>query len=215
MKKLKCSLLAAALASAMFATNVLAEAGISYSSTGKPADVTAQVNFKITIPQILILRVGDWESTVNTVEWNYAFGTTLADPSVNVDASVDHWDKTGSPSALAASADDEAETDKAGDGVLRVAVFGNTGADLTLTANSTNFTPATPSQPNLSEITAANTGNVPHPILKDSGLSDAQTLSNTNGIVREIDTWAYTYTPTNIPVGGTYNASVVYTLASL
>lgn len=217
MKKLKLTLLVSSLALSMLSGNVLGEAGISYNSSGDPADVTAQVKFKITIPKIMILRVGDWAGSVNTVEWNYAFGTSLSDPSANVDATADHWNKTGSPSSLAATSDDESETDKAGDGILKVAAFGNTGADLSLSATSTDFTSTTASgnQPHLSEITAANTGNITHPTLVNSGQSAAVTLANANGVVREFDTWAYTYTPASVPAGGVYTASVVYTLATL
>lgn len=218
MKKNKTLLASSVFALAMLSGNAVGDAGISYTTAGKPDNVNAQVDFEIIVPQVLILRVGDWKDQVNSVVWNYAFGITgLADPTSDAAADQNHWSNTGAPSALAASSDDESESDAAGNGILKVAAFGNTGANLTLTSDSTAFssTTATGAQPKLSEITAAHTGNITHPTLADTGAGSTETLTHTDGIVREEDTWAYTYTPTNTPVGGTYNASVIYTLATL
>lgn len=215
----KISLLAASLSLALSAGSAMGEANLSHTTDGtNPAAVTAQVNFKVKIPKIMILRVGDWSTTQNTVEWDYAFGiTNVADRA----AVKDDWDQIGADdSNVAATGDDEANADKAADGKLNVAAFGNIGGNLLLKATSTDFTATNGgggNQPHLSEITATDTGNITHPNLVNSGDSASVTLTATGGIVRETDVWSYQYTPPagTLPVGGTYDANVVYTLSSV
>lgn len=213
MKTIKLAVMASSLVVVLSAGSALGEANLSHTTDGsKPANVTAKVNFKVKVPKVMILRVGDWGNTQNTVDWDYAFGITgLADRA----ATQDDWDKTGTPGATGASGDTGAD---GSDGALQVAAFANTGSNVTLKATSTDFTATTgggATQPHLSEISATNSGDITHPTLVDSGDSAAVTLTATNGVVRATDTWTYTYTPTVAPVGGTYDASVVYTLASI
>lgn len=226
MKKLNLSIIASsALIVAALSGNVVGDAGISYNPGGAaPEAVDAKVKFKIKIPKLMILRVGDWGGTVNTVEWNYAFGS-LGNAALvgNYGGAADRaseaqWDATASAGALAATGDDDAD---AADGSLAVAAFGNTGANLNLIATTvSDFVSTTPvagaAQPHLSEITAADGGNITHPGLVNTGSSATPVvLTHTNGIVRLTDTWTYTYTPVATPAGGEYDAEVKYTLTSL
>lgn len=227
MKKLNTSILASGLMLVALSGNTFGEAGISYNTAGKPADVTANVKFKITIPQIMILRVGDWADSVNTVEWKYAFGTNtnLTSPTENAGATEAQWNETVT-APLSTATDDEAASDKAGDGALKVAAFANTGANLNLVATTvSDFVSTTPVtgavQPHLSEITATNANSsIGHPLLVNTAAASSAApvvLTAINGIVRATDTWTYTYTPLAgaIPTGGEYNAEVSYTLTSL
>lgn len=213
MKTIKLTVIASTLALALGAGSAMGEANLSHTTDGStPANVTAKVNFKVKVPKVMILRVGDWGNTQNTVNWDYAFGITgLADRA----ATQDDWDKTGTPGASGASGDTGAD---GSDGALQVAAFANTGSNVTLKATSTDFTATTgggATQPHLSEISAANTGDIAHPTLQNDGDGTDVTLTAINGVVRATDTWTYKYTPAVAPVGGTYDASVVYTMASI
>lgn len=207
MKKLNTPVLVSGLLLAVLSGNTFGEAGISYSTTGKPAPVTANAKFKITIPQIMILRVGDWGDTVNTVEWNYAFGAGLSTAS-NATAIKTQWDAT-----------DTVATPTSTNNELQVAAFGNVGIDLTLESEivsdfDTDNDPATVpvgGQPLLSDVTAVGTaGGIDHP-----AWGTDVSVGAINGVVRKTDTWTYTYAPTVVPVGGVYTAEVQYTLAAI
>ncbi|HPE58988.1 MAG: hypothetical protein KDI15_06695 [Thiothrix sp.] len=217
MKKLTLPGLLTGLALMLASNGLFAEAGISYTTgaTSTLESVKADVKFKITIPKLMILRVGDWAGTVNTVEWTYAFGSGLTGPTAN--ATEDHWN-----GANATTGTDVSETSP---NSLDVWAFGNTGGSLKLTAASTDFAleagtgTAGGNKPKLSEITAVNTNGttngITHPTLTDASTSSDITLPHSNGIVSLKDKWTYTYTPTATPSAGTYNASVIYTLAAI
>lgn len=204
----------------MLSGSAIGDAGISYDPNGgTPKPAQAQVEFKITIPRLMILRVGDWGGQVNTVEWNYAFGnlgTEALDGKIGgARASEDQWklaNTSGTAGAMIANKEDE----KPADGILDVAAFGNVGQDLTLfpTSKDFNVAVADTAQPHLSEITAGGS-KIPHPKLADNDVGEKVSLKHTKGIVSLQDKWQYTYTPGSTPVGGVYTATVVYTLAAL
>lgn len=219
MKSLKTPLLVSSALLLAMTSAAFGEAGISYNASGAPADVTANVKFKINVPEIIILRVGDWGKTsnTNTVTWDYNFGAGLTSPTANGAATSAHWTAitATAPAAQDASSDDETETDKAGDGALKVAVFSNTG-DVRLKAETvTDFAAVSAgyNKPSLSEISATSS-NISHTALNGfaGGTVD---LANAAGLVQKTDTWAYKYTPTVNPAAGTYNAEVKYTLANI
>lgn len=219
MKMKRLALATITMAAALGMSKVaLSEAGLSYESDGvtKPQPVTADVNFRITVPKIMILRVGDWGATENEVAWIYKFGLAGTDTQ-NGDGLEDHWNKTGSLSNQDANTDtDAADTT---DGTLKVMAFANLGTDVTLKATSTDFvstTGATGNQPHLSEIVVDGASNIGHPVLEDSGDSAAVTLTATDGVVRLTDDWKYTYKPdpSKPPVAGIYTANVKYTMAA-
>jgi len=216
MKKLNLPGLVTGLGLMLASNGLLAEAGISYTTGKTPTAVTADVKFKITIPKLMILRVGDWKEKVNTVEWTYAFGSSLTDPTANADADENHWNGANAITGVDSSTDDAAD---GSNGVLDVWAFGNTGSGLNLSVTSTTpfadvVTGA--NRPKLSEITATNGGSIAHPALADSGSGASPvTLAATAGIVSLKDTWTYKYTPTATPAAGTYEATVTYTLAAI
>lgn len=217
MKFFKTTLLASSALLLIMTGTAFGEAGISYNASGAPADVTANVKFKINVPEIIILRVGDWGDSSNTVTWDYNFGAGLSSPAANSDAASTHWDKiiANAVAAQDASSDDESAADKAGDGSLKVAIFSNTG-NVRLKAEAVTDFAAVASgfnKPSLSEISATGT-TVAHTVLNGfaGGTVD---LTNTAGLVKLTDAWKYAYTPTNNPAAGTYNAEVKYTLANI
>jgi hypothetical protein len=216
-KKLTAAISAGVLMSAMSYQTAHAEAGISVTTDGsKPADVTANVKFKIIVPKVMILSVGDWGATKNTVTWNYDFNGALSALS-NADATSTHWNAVTAGTIAASDAD--ADDYGTSDGKLAVKVFGNVG-DLDLTAAAvTDFAEVASgyAKPALSEISAvATNGFVPHANLDGFAGTGTTDLGASNGIVLKEDEWTYKYTPAagNTPAGGTYNAEVQYTLAS-
>lgn len=207
-KKMLSLAVGVALMTSISHQTAMAEAGISVGSSPDP--VTANVKFKIVVPKVMILSVGDWGGTVNTVTWNY--NSSLVATS-NTNATSTQWDTANaSGSALTADADDNG----ASNGSLDVAAFGNFG-NLKITASTvTDFAEiaAGYAKPSLSEISATASSNLDHSSM--NGFSGGSlSLTATNGIVSERDVWSYKYTPSNVPAGGTYNAEVQYTLSSV
>ncbi|WGZ94728.1 MAG: hypothetical protein QJT81_01675 [Candidatus Thiothrix putei] len=219
MKLLKPSLLASSALLLALTGTAFGEAGISSKVGAAPDPVTANVNFKIKVPEIIILRVGDWESTANTLIWDYAFGSGLTNPTNNADATSAQWDKMTASivDPQNANSDNESAADKAGDGILKVAAFSNTGDVRLTSAIVTDFTAVTAgfNKPSLSEISATSGGSIAHTALNGFAGSGTVDLTNTAGIVKLTDAWQYTYTPTNNPAAGEYNAEVKYTLANI
>ncbi|QQZ28642.1 hypothetical protein HMY34_07685 [Thiothrix subterranea] len=217
MKLLKPSLLASSALLLALTGTAFGEAGISSKVGAAPDSVTANVNFKIKVPEIIILRVGDWGNTKNTLIWDYAFGSGIAETS-NTDATSAQWGKITADAVdpQNANSDNESASDKAGDGILKVAAFSNTGDVRLTSAIVTDFTAVTAgfNKPSLSEISATDGGSIAHTALNGftGGTVD---LTNTAGLVKLTDAWQYTYTPTNNPAAGEYNAEVKYTLANI
>jgi hypothetical protein len=216
-KKLSAATSAVFLVSAMSYQTAHAEAGISVTTNGDtPAPVTANVKFKIVVPKVMILSVGDWGATANTVTWNYDFNGALSALS-NADATSAQWNAVTAGTIAASNAD--ADDSGVSDGKLAVKVFGNVG-DLDLTATAISDFDEIESgyaKPALSEISAiATSGTVPHTNLDGFAGTGTTELGASAGIVFKEDEWTYKYTPAagNTPAGGTYDAEVQYTLAS-
>lgn len=219
MKLLKPSLLASSALLLALTGTAFGEAGISSKVGAAPDPVTANVKFKIKVPEIIILRVGDWGSTANTLIWDYAFGSGLTNPTSNADATSVQWDKITASTVdpQNANSDDESASDKAADGSLRVAVFSNNGNAHLTSAIVTDFAAVAAgfNKPSLSEISATSGGSIAHNALNGFAGSGTVDLTNAAGIVKLTDAWQYTYTPTNNPAAGEYNAEVKYTLANI
>lgn len=203
----------------------LSDSGLSYTFAGsKPDDVTAQVKFKVTIPKIMILRIGDWgkdASSVNEVSWVYDLMNKSGSLSDQAAAQAD-WVNAAKRDVMAAK-DDAADGT---DGLLDVYAFSNAGGDTKITAALTEFervassassTVATgANQPKLSDISVAIGGsNIQHAAFGSAATQGVATITAVNGIVNKTDTWTYSYTPDATPVAGEYNATVVYTMAAL
>lgn len=209
------------------------EADISYTTGATPEAVQANVKFKVVVPKVMILRVGDWGATANEVSWAYTFGLSGITPGTLGDGTEAQWDLANGAAGVDADADTEANGDKANPGTLNVWAFSNAGDDVTITAETvtafartnagTTTIDAGANQPQLSDITVTTGGVIAHPASGSDNFADAAsgttvaTIADTNGIVSLKDTWKYTYTPpaNTPPVAGTYDAEVKYTMASI
>ncbi|MDQ5767081.1 hypothetical protein [Thiothrix subterranea] len=218
MKLLKPSLLASSTLLLALTGTAFGEANMSFSAPGgtAPSPVNANVKFTINVPEILILRIGDWGATENNPIWNYAFGghasLSGASPSyAGGNATQADWD------SLTSSIPEQTATT---DGTLQVAVFSNTGkAKLSISAIN-DFDPVATgfAKPSLSEIEATSGGSstpIDPANLNTFAVGNAVDLTAVAGIAKATDTWTYKYQPTTTPAAGKYDASVTYTLASL
>ncbi len=215
MKKL--ALVTALILSSLLATTAQAE------STFVPAAVTgstasARLDFTITIPQVLFLRVGT--SSGNAVSDPTINGIVYTVPAANLgDSSV----ITGVGGDLAA-------------GAVTVRVYGN-GGNISLNSATTGPLNSGTVGENIpwSEIsvaTAALTATTPgftnaaitHPafnLTPGGGAGTATTLTAAVKVVRVEGKWTYTYLNTTVPAAGTYggtvakNGRVTYTATQL
>lgn len=187
------------VAAAGVAIPLLAQAGSSVQSGAGALTATAQVQFSITIPQVLYLRVGTGSSyTTGVLTNNAAIDTINFAPTVGQAAAGGVVAGTGG--------------DLTG-GVETAAVIGN-GGTVTLGASTPgamndgagdtiNWTSITTASNTLTTGTA-----LPAPILKN-GASANLTLNPATKTFYEDATWTYTYTIAagNPPAAGNYGGA--------
>lgn len=191
MKLLKASLLVAAMAAPIAAH---AEA-TSTSGNGSPLTASARLDFRVTIPKVLLLQVGTDDATINTIE----FDLTGAPTSV------------GDGSAVAGTGGD------LGGGRVTARVLGNNG-NVTLSSITTGaLTNANGDTISYSQIAAVsnNTALAP-PALADNATTNT-TLTAVNKVVNQTAQWTYSYRNQNVVAPGVYgsgatgNGRVTYT----
>jgi hypothetical protein len=175
------------------------------TGTGSPLTASARLDFRITIPKVIYLRVGA--------------GTDLADNgTINLIDFAPAAGVLGNGTAVAATAG----SGDLGNGAVTARVIGNNG---TITFTSTtagalnNGAGDTISYSQITATVAALTSATPlvHPTLAD-GATSTQTLTPAAGRVVNRDArWTYTYANTNVAAAGTYggvntnNGRVTYT----
>jgi len=204
MRMLTKTLLAAAV---LATTPMLANAESDFvSGTGS---ASAQLDFQITIPRILFLRVGTGT--------DFADNATVDMISFNVPG-ADLGNGT-SVAATAASGD-------LGNGAVTARVLGN-GGNVTLTSTTlgalSNGAGSTISYSQIETAVTALGGvggvPMPHPALADTGTGSVA-LASTLGIVDRGATWTFSYANDNVVAPGTYggagvnNGRVTYTAAT-
>lgn len=204
MRLLTKTLLAAAMLSAV---PMLANAESTFvSGTG---NATARLDFQITVPRILFLRVGTGT--------NFATNPTINLISFNVPAATMG---DGTPVAATAGSGD------LGNGAVTARVLGNGGA-VTLTSATTGaLSNGAGSTISYGQITTAVTAlpgapgaAMPHPTLADTGTGSV-TLAATAGVVDRGATWTYSYANSAVVAPGTYggvnvnNGRVTYTAST-
>ena len=197
------ALLGSALALAGQAAH--AEAAYGYQSTGAGGvSASAKVNIKINVPKLILLRVGDDNTAVNTVSFDmtptWTGGpTSLTSGGVSTNTS---WD--GSAPSFSATG--------TGNTMSAWAWTNASGATLTV-ATTTAMAPA--GGPGLSNITvtAAAGGNLNHP---GANLGSPSSTTLTPGTAHTAS-WQYNLTvPSPMTwTAGTYNATVTYTASAL
>lgn len=200
MRKLPTSLLAVAL---LAGAPLLAQAESQYSTgSATPLTAAAKLDFQITIPKILFLRVGSGADYTSTATVNQI---AFAVPAANV----------GNGTAVAATA----TSGDLGNGEVTAKVVGNNG-NITLgaTALGALSNGAAGDTISYSQIaTASDTAALPAPTLTD-GASAPLTIAPTSGkVVNRSARWTYTYLNNNVVAPGVYggvnanNSRVTYT----
>ncbi|WP_223620557.1 hypothetical protein [Lysobacter sp. ESA13C] len=204
MRTLTKSLLALSL---LAAVPMLAQAESQYTTgTGTPITASARLDFQITIPKILFLRVGSGaDYTTNTTINQIAFSV----PAANVgDSSV--------VTATPASGD-------LGAGAVTAKLVGNNGtislSSTTLGALSNGAAGDSISfgQINTAVATLASATALPHPALVDGATTTTTVPPNAGKLVNRDARWTYTYLNANVAAPGVYggvnanNSRVTYT----
>ena len=195
------ALLGAALATASGVA--VAESTYGYQSSGTgTVQANAQVNLKVTVPKLILLRVGS-SNTVDEISWaGTASWTALPAAIANGDNQAADWNG-------AAPSFNFTTTNNA----LAVYAWHNNGSGggAALTFTGTAITPS--GGPALSDITASNTAGTPaHP---GGTLGTATTVNLTSNTLYS-GTWTYTLggTPASW-LAGVYQGSVLYTATTL
>lgn len=183
-------------------TSAQAESQFVTGPVATAPSASAKLDFRITIPRVLYLRVGTGTNNANnTVVDLIDFTPTAA--------------AVGNGTAVAATAASGDLTN----GAVTVRVYGNNG---NITLNSTNTGPmtngvATQTIPwsqitvtpaALATATAGYTnGAITHPTFNAAvagGAGTATTLTATNNVVRQEGQWTFAYANTGLPGAGTY-----------
>jgi hypothetical protein len=199
------SLLAAAAVGAPLLCNA---ASTLSTGTGSPLTATAQVQFTITVPHFLYLRVGTGSA--------YTTGTYTTVGTVDLIT----WTLT--PATMGTGTLAGTGGDLSG-GIETAAVVGN-GGNITLTGTTSGpLTDAAGDTISYANITTTpsklnSATPLPAPTLADGATSAAVTVTATNKVASQDAKWAYAYTNTAMVAQGTYgtgttggNGTVTYT----
>lgn len=197
------SLVAAAV---LAATPMLAQAESTYTTgAGTPLTASARLDFQITVPKILFLRVGTGADYATNPAINLI---TFTVPAANV----------GDNTAIAATA----ASGDLGNGTVTAKVVGNNG-NITFTSTTLgalgNGAGDTISYGQINTSVAALTSTValPHPTLADGATTTLTLTPATGKVVNRDARWTYTYANGAIVAPGTYggvgvnNGRVTYT----
>ena len=207
--------------------NVHADADIAVQPVGTPTEATTNVDICVVVPEILIFGVGDVGDAIAKLRWTVA----SADGTLTGNNQTYSGDRGAftAPAPFSTTVLAEVVSDggpgasAAGDTAnLPVFLFSNNGTDVTITTSTSggatgggtadaldNVNVAGQTIP-IGDFSQADGGSIIHPDLTTNSSDDTP---HTNGIVNLADTWSYTYTPTTIPVAGTYEARITYTAA--
>jgi hypothetical protein len=175
------------LATAVLA--VLPLAANAESTTVTTGDATAHLDFKITIPRVLMLQVGTAGTTINSID----------------------FDMSSTPAAVGNGVAVAGSNGDLGNGTVTAKVLGNNG-NITLVATSGGaLKNAAGDTISYAEITTTpttlTTGTVlSAPTLAD-GASGAVTLTAVNKIVKQDAKWTFAYKNTNPVAPGVYGGS--------
>ncbi|MGH8081420.1 MAG: hypothetical protein ACREP7_12675 [Lysobacter sp.] len=204
MRKLCKALLAASLLAGL---PLIAQAESQFTTgTGTPITASARLDFQITIPKILFLRVGTGTDFATTATINQiAFNVAAA--NVGDGASV---------AATAASGD-------LGNGAVTAKVVGNNG-NITFTSttlgalgNGAAGDSISYSQIGTTVATLSSAVALPHPALADGATTTVNLTPASGKVINRDARWTYAYLNANIVAPGTYggvntnNSRVTYT----
>ncbi|MDN6884121.1 hypothetical protein QMO14_10990 [Variovorax sp. CAN2819] len=174
--------------------NAVAES--QYGSGTGTITAQAKVNLSVTVPKLILLRVGSTDTTVDTVTWTSALSIPAV-PTTPVTGNNTNVDWNGAaPTVTPASTTN----------TLNVYAWTNAGAG-TINCAMGTWAPATGGPAN-ADFTVATTGTLPHP---GANLGACASTSFPSNAVAT-GTWAYTLggTPAGW-VAGTYTNTITYT----
>ncbi|QNK69936.1 hypothetical protein [Variovorax sp. PAMC26660] len=185
----------AAFALALPGSGALAES--QYGSGTGTITAQAKVNLSVTVPKLILLRVGSTNATVDTVAWTSALsipGATPTTPLAGVNNTNVDWNGTA-PTVTTSTAG----------GTLTVYAWTNAGAG---TINCALGAWSAAGGPANGDFAVTATGNLPHP---GANLGACASTSFNSNVVAT-STWAYTLggTPSSW-VAGVYTNTITYT----
>lgn len=219
---LKSSVIAVSM---LAANSAWADADISVQPVGTAAEATANVDICVVIPEILIFGVGPVGDTVSKIKWTVGSADGYTDG--NNQTYTDGLPAFTAPAPFGTTpvadiTDGGAGSSAAGAvATLPVFLFSNDGTDVTIssTVSGGNGGGGTA---DVLQSTAGDTipisdftsggASILHPAFESGGTQTADTPA-TAGVVNLNDTWTYEYSPTAIPVAGTYEARITYVAA--
>lgn len=180
---------------AVLAAPMAANAESTFQTGGGALSTSARVDFQVTIPRFLSLRVGTAGAPVDLVNFNV--------PAANV----------GNATPVAGTGGN------LGSGAVTATVLGN-GGNVTLQATTGGpIGNGGAGSLNWSQITTASSNpSLPAPVLAN-GASAGVAVAATSGVVNQTATWTYSYANTDVIEAGTYggvntnNSRVTYTAA--
>jgi len=180
-----------ALAVLLATLNATAHAASNFA-TGASGTLTTSVNlnFSITIPRFVMLRVGS-AASVNTLVYS-----PTSTQIVNSTGVLPTGGDTG-----------------AGNTDVTIRVIGNGGGNITLTAvtSAPNLVSGANTMPWTTLTAASPTGSITAPPFN----SGSTVLTPSGGVVNQTGSWRYTWTspPSTVYAAGTYSGTVTYTAA--
>ncbi|SIP97425.1 hypothetical protein [Pseudacidovorax sp. RU35E] len=191
---------AAALAlgiGALASGSALAESTYGYASSGTgTVTATARVNLSVTIPKLILLRVGSANTVVDTLSWTSTYSIP-ATPTVPV---------AGNNTAVSWDANAPTVTAGTQPTALSVTAWTNAGAG-TINCSVATWSPATGGPLN-SNFTITSTGTLPHPGANLGACASTSFPSNSLAS----STWAYQLGGTpSAWTAGAYSTVVTYT----
>jgi hypothetical protein len=203
MKTIRWGALGAALAAAFALSGAHAESTYGYASSGAgTVTATARINLSVSVPKMILLRVGSANTTVDTLNWSVTqtIPAGAVAPAVGNNTAV-AWDGNAPTTALASSTQTTTAT-----------AWTNAAAG-TVNCAATAVAPA--GGPTLADfgVAASATGSpLSHP---GATLNACASTAFTSNQVRS-STWTYTLggTPTTWPAG-TYTSTVTYTASGV
>ena len=196
------SISAAVIMAALATTHALAESNFATGPVATAPSASARLDFRVTIPRVLYLRVGTGTNNANNTTVNLIdFAPTAAVVG------------NGSPVAATAASGDLTN------GAVTVRIFGNNGnitlnsantgplnnavATQTIPWSEVNVTPAALAAPSAGYTN----GTITHPAFNTGaagGNGTATTLTAVNNIIRQEGQWTFAYANTGLPAAGTY-----------
>ncbi len=169
---------------AVLAAPLAANAESDFSNGAGPLSATARVDFQVSIPKFLSLRVGSANATIDTV----IFDVNALD--------------VGNNSPVSGTGGDQ------GAGQVTASVRGNS-ANVQLEATTTPLTNGVETL-NWNQISTATSNTLLTPPTLSNGPSTSQVLAS-NRIVNQTATWTYRYVNAADVAPGTYTGRVTYT----